>query len=115
MRVMKVATGDLDGDGQLEVAAATATGAGTAGVHAIDSDGSSLWHWDSNFSDEFGGSAVRDLVVIDVNGDGVDDVVAISDDHFVYALSTRPEIQRCRGRPTAACHPGQGPGRRPPR
>jgi hypothetical protein len=31
----------------------------------------------------------RDLVVIDLDGDGIDEVVAISDDRFAYALQMR--------------------------
>lgn len=95
--VFKVDAGDLDADGRIEVAAATMGAAG--GVYAIHIDGSLMWFFPKKSSEDVQG--FRDLVVVDLDGDGDDEVVAIQDDiglgigtrgesGLVYALATPP-------------------------
>jgi hypothetical protein len=92
--VLQAAIGDLDGDGRKEVVAATvATGANglRGGVYAINADGSLKWFFPANLGTvdpENGQRGFRDLVVVDLNHDGRDEVVAASEDEFVYALAT---------------------------
>lgn len=106
--VFKVDAGDLDADGRIEVAAATM--GDTGGVYAIRSDGSLMWFFPKKAVEDVGG--FRDLVVVDIDGDGDDEVVAIQDDigigtgesGLVYALTTPPVVTvevRDTGKPVA--------------
>jgi hypothetical protein len=94
-RLSQVAIGDVDGDGRNEIAATTVvdeTGGGQAGVYALDSDGVLLWFFPKSAVHEVPG--FKDLLVIDVNGDGRAEVVSAQADlgdgenGFVVALAT---------------------------
>ena len=79
---MKVAVGDADGDGFQEVAASTYL----AGVQLLNMSGDQVWFFAANPTEFFTG--FRDMVMVDLDGDGGVEVVAISDDGFAYALKT---------------------------
>lgn len=113
--VFKVDAGDLDADGRIEVAAATM--GNTGGVYAIHSDGSLMWFFPKK-ADNDDVQGFRDLVVVDIDRDGDDEVVAIQDDigimhtgenGLVYALATPPVVTmevRDTGKPVAHAFTG---------
>jgi len=111
--VVKVDVGDLDGDDQNEVAAANVAAwdqysggsnevLDPAGVYGIDSDGSFMWFFPKEKGRvlEGPGFIVKgfwDLVVADIDGDEIDEVVGIAQDEHVYALKTHrpsPPLRR---------------------
>jgi hypothetical protein len=95
--VLKTAFGVLSGGGKKEIAAASILG-GIAAINAgtlfLNSEGKLIRFLGAEPSTsspfpQIPQRGFRDLVVVDLDGDGIDEVVAISDDEFVYALSMR--------------------------
>ena len=94
--VNKAEIGDLDGDGSKEVVAVTEGGwerSLRGGMYAINSDGSLKWFLLANIGTLLPKPGAnyrgfRDLVVVDLNNDGRDEIVAISLDEYAYALAT---------------------------
>lgn len=78
------ATGDLDGDGKLDVVTASSTGDCVA--TPFDDSATTLWRFD-NF-----GYPVNSVDMADLNGDGSDEVLIASGTGYLYALSGAGEV-----------------------
>ena len=74
--VLDIAQGDVDGDGQLEIA----VGCDDSSARLLDSRGKQLWEFKA-------GGKINSVAIEDLDGDGKGEIIAGSDDRCCYVLN----------------------------